>query len=125
MKVGGQVIEQQGRVASGGDVGRDGGEVQVHRRDIAPGQDQPDRLALPGADRAEDLGRGRALVARSGRPGAAPRPAAGALVLLPDPGFVAQPDLCVAAYDAFVLRDRVQTGGETFSKSSIAPTACA
>ena len=43
-------------MASGGDIGGDGREMQVHRRDIAPGQDQPDRLALLGADGAEDVG---------------------------------------------------------------------
>lgn len=118
-------VEQQSRVAPGGDIGRDGGEVQVHCRDIAPGQDQPDRLALLGADGAEDIGRGRALVARSGRAGSTPGPAAGDLVLLPDAGFVAEPDLYVTGRDALVLRDRVQTGGELFLKSSIAPAACA
>ncbi len=119
------LVEQQSRVTPGGNIGRDGREVQVHRRDIAPRQDQPDRLALFGADRAEDIGRGRALVARSARAGSTPRPAAGDLVLLPDPRFVAEPALYVAGRDALVLRDRVQTGGETFLKSSIAPTACA
>ena len=50
------LVEQQGCMASWGDIGRDSREVQVHRRDIAPGQDQPDRLALLGADGAEDVG---------------------------------------------------------------------
>ncbi len=112
-------------MASGGDIGGDGREVQVHCRDIAPGQDQPDRLALLGADGAEDIGRCCALVARGRRPGSPPSPTAGDLVLLPDPRFVAEPNLYIAGRDALVLRDCVQTGGETFLKSSIAPAACA
>ena len=119
------LVEKQGCVASGSDVGRDGGEVQVHRRGVAPRQDQPDRLAFLGTDGAEDVGRGGALVDRSGRPASALRPAAGDLGLLADPGFIAKPDLYVAGCDAVVLRDRVQTGAETFLKASIAPAACA
>lgn len=112
-------------MVSRGDVGRDGGEVQVHRRGVAPRQDQPDRLAFLWADGAEDVGRGGALVDRSGRSAASPCPGAGDLGLLADPGFVAKPNLYVAGCDALVLRDRVQTGGETFLKASIAPAACA
>ena len=119
------LVKQQSCVAPGGDVGGDGGEVQVHRRDVAPGQDQPDRLALVRTDGAKDVGRGGALVDRSGRSGSAPRPTAGDLGLLTDPGFVAKPNLYVAGCDALVLRDRVQTGGEIFLKASIAPAACA
>ena len=55
-------------MASWGDIARDGGEVQGHRRRIAPGQDQPDRLALPGADRAEDMNRVVTVVADHQRP---------------------------------------------------------
>ena len=40
------LVEQQGCMASWGDIGRDSRE----------GQDQPDRLALLGADGAEDVG---------------------------------------------------------------------
>src|SRR5438270_1613282 len=42
-----------------------------------------------------------------------------------DPGLVAEPDLYVAARDALLVRDRVQTGGESFLKVSTAPSACA
>ena len=120
-----RLVEQEGGMASSGDVGGDGGQVQVHRRGVAAGQDQPDRLALVRADGAEDVGRGGALVERCGRPGSSPRPAAGDLVLLADPGFVAEPYLYVAGCDALVLRDRCQAGGEAFLKASIAPAACA
>ena len=53
------------------------------------------------------------------------RPAACDLVLLPDAGFVAEPDLYVAGIDAVFARDRVQLGGEVFLKASMAPSACA
>ena len=42
-------------------------QEQLHRRDVAPRQDQPGRFALPRADRAEDVGRRRALVVGGGR----------------------------------------------------------
>ena len=39
-------------------------QMQLHRFGVALGQDQADRLALFRTDRAEDIGRGGALVAR-------------------------------------------------------------
>jgi hypothetical protein len=42
-----------------------------------------------------------------------PRPAPCDLVLLPDAGFVGEPDLYVGRRDALLLCDFVQTGGET------------
>ncbi len=110
---------------SGGDIGRDRGEVQVHRRGVAFGQDEPGRLALLGTDCAEDIGRSGALVARRRRPAAAQRPAAGDLVLLADPGFVAEPDLYVAGIAATLARDRRQCRWPAFLKSSMAPAAWA
>ena len=46
----------------------------------------------------------------------APRPSAGDLVLLPDPGFVGEPDLYVVGINAFALRDFVQPLSEAFLK---------
>jgi hypothetical protein len=43
-----------------------------------------------------------------------PRPAPGELVLLPDPGFVAEPDLCVAGIEAVLVRNRRQQGREVY-----------
>jgi len=60
---------------------------------------------------------------RSRGPGALPGPAPGDLVLLADPGLVAEPDLYVAAVDALLARDLVQARGETFLKASITPSA--
>ncbi len=47
----------------------------------------------------------------------APGPAAGDLVLLPDPGLVAEPDLYGGGLDALFAGDLVQHGGEGLSKS--------
>lgn len=95
------------------------GEMRLHRRCIAPGHDQARTLALPGTDRAEDIGGLRALVVRRRRARAAWSPAAGDLVLLADPGFVLPPELylharCKPAPD---FRDR---GGEVFLKAASA-----
>jgi hypothetical protein len=46
----------------GCDVGRDRGKMPVHHRRVAPRQDQADGLALLGADGAEDVSGGGALV---------------------------------------------------------------
>jgi len=66
-----------------------------------------------------------ALVVRGGRPGAAAGPAAGDLVLLPDPGLVGEPDLYGGGLDALRAGDLVQHGGEGLLKSATAPSAWA
>jgi hypothetical protein len=82
--------------------------MQVHRRDIAAGQDKAGAFAQPWADRPEDIGGGGALVFRRRWSRAAARPAAGDLVLLANPRFVGEPDLYRGRLDAFVTRDRFQ-----------------
>ena len=118
-------VEQERRMTSGGDVGRDRREVQVHRRGVALGQDEPSRLALLGTDGAEDIGRSGALIVRRRRPAAAQGPAAGDLVLLADPGLVTEPDLYVAGIEPALARDRRQRRWPAFLKSSMAPAAWA
>src|ERR1019366_1652988 len=100
-------------------------EMQVHRLGIAGGQDQSCTLALFRADGTEDVGRGGSLI--TGRTGtrAALRPAAGNLVLLTDTRLVREPDFYLVAVERFLTGDCIQTGGETFLKSSITPSACA
>jgi len=100
-------------------------EMQVHRFGIAGGQDQSCTLALFRADGTEDVGRGGSLI--TGRTGtrAALRPAAGNLVLLTDTRLVREPDFYLVAVERFLTGDCIQTGGETFLKSSITPSACA
>ena len=108
---------------AGPDLLGDRDELMGHRVGVAPGQNQPRRFALLRADRAEDVGRRGALVMRCGRSRAAPSPAPCDLVLLPDPGFVAEPNFYSRALDSLLTRDRVQTGGKCFLKCSIAPSA--
>jgi hypothetical protein len=97
--------------------------MQVHGGDIAAGQYERCALALLGADRTEDVGGGRPLIAWRRRPCAATAPAAGDLVLLADPGLVAKPDLYRGRVDVLLARDLVQNRGETFLKCAIAPSA--
>jgi len=50
------LVHQQHRVRSWGDGGRDLGQMEVHRFDVALGQDQRRALAIARADGAEDVG---------------------------------------------------------------------
>ena len=117
------LVDQKDGMGSGCDCFGDLRKMQVHRLAVAGRQDQGRALALLGADRAEDIGGSGTLVARRTGAGAALRPAASDFVLLADAGLVGEPDLYCIAVDALLARDRLQTGGETFLKSSIAPAA--
>ena len=100
-------------------------QVQVHRLGVACGQDQGCPLALLGADRAEDVRGGGALVSGRGWSCAALGPATSDLVLLADARFVLEPDFYCIAVELLCARDLVQARGEVFLKSSIAPSAWA
>ena len=100
-------------------------EVQVHRFDIAGGQDQSRALALFRADGTKDIGRCGSLISRSARASPAFGPPAGDLVLLADTSLVLEPDFYLVAADRLFARDCLQARGEVFLKSSIAPAACA
>src|SRR5829696_8335872 len=104
---------------------RDLGQMQVHRRDVAAGQDKGRALAVLGADGAEDIGRGGALIVRRRGSRAAPGPAPGDLVLLADPGLVGKPHLYRGRIDLLVARELVHNRGEALLKSSMAPSAWA
>ena len=117
------LIDQEDGMGSGRNRFGDLCKMQVHRLAVAGRQDQGRALALLGADRAEDIGGSGTLVARRTGAGAALRPAASDFVLLADAGLVGEPDLYCIAVDALLARDRLQTGGEAFLKSSIAPAA--
>ena len=60
-----RLVDEERRMGAWRHGGGDFGQVQVHRRDITDGKDEPRALALLGADGAEDVGRGGALIARS------------------------------------------------------------
>jgi hypothetical protein len=119
------LVEDEYGVGAGRDLGSNFGEMQAHRLGIAARQDKSRAFAVPGADGAEDIGRGGALVVRRTGPRATFGPASGDLVLLPDAGFVGKPDFYRGRIDALVARDLFQARGETFLKSSMAPWACA
>lgn len=119
------LVQQQHGVLAGADHVADLGQVQVHPRGVAQGQDQGGALAVLRADGAEDVGRRVALVLRCARAGAAPRPAPGDAVLLADAGFVGEPDLYRVETEALVPRDARQRGGKVFLNVSMAPIAWA
>ena len=110
---------------AGRDLGRDLGQVQGHRLGVAAGQDERGTLAVVRADGPEDIGRGGALIVRSGGPCPASGPAPRDLVLLADPGLVGEPEFYVVEVDALLARDLRQAGWEVFLKASIAPPAWA
>jgi len=74
-------------------------------------------FALFGADRAEDIGRSGALIARRRRPGAAFGPAPGDLVLLADARLVGKPHLYRPA-GRIALADLRQARGKLFLKTA-------
>src|ERR1700730_11231604 len=118
-------IEQKRGMSARRDLFCDFGKMQVHRLSVAGGQNKRRALAVAWADGAKHIGRGRTLIGRRGGPGAAPCPTAGDLVFLADARLVGKPDFYVAGIDAFLLRDGLQTGGEHFLNTAIAPSAYA
>ena len=119
------LIDQEDGVGAGGDDLGDLREVQVHRLGIAGRQDQGRPLAILWADGAEDIGRCGALISGSAGTGATLGPPTGDLVLLANTSLVCEPDFYLVAVDRLLARDCVQTRGEVFLKSSIAPSAWA
>jgi hypothetical protein len=99
--------------------------MQVHRFGITGGHDESRAFALLRTDSTENVGRSRALIADSTRPGAALGPSARDLVLLADARLILEPNLYGLDVDRLVVRDLAQARGEVFLKSSIAPTAWA
>src|SRR5437764_14982109 len=93
--------------------------------DIAARQDKGRALAVLGADGAEDIGRGSALIVWRRGSRTAPGPAPGDLILLSDTGLVGKPHLYRGQIDVLVARELVHNLGEAFLKSSTAPSAWA
>ena len=125
------LIQQQCAMLARRDPLGDLGQMQAHPFGVAPGQNEARRGPCRRADRAEDVGRCRALVLGCRRPGAAPGSAAGDLVLLADAvdrlrrSTIGEPDLYAVGADTLRAADRVQTRGEAFLKVSMAPAAWA
>ncbi len=86
-------IDEERGVRAGRDFCGDFGQVQVHRLDVADGENKARAFAFPWADGAEDVGRGGALIVRGRGPCAAFGPAPRDFVLLPDARFIGEPDL--------------------------------
>ena len=100
-------VDDENGVRVGRDILGDFGKQQVHREGVAGGQDERCALALLGADGAEDIGRGGALIFRRARPRSAFRPSTGDLVLLADARFVFEPNFYLVEADAAFARDFV------------------
>ena len=113
------LVDDHHAVGAGIDGLADLGQMQFHRRDVAPGHDQPGALALGGAYGAEYVGPFGALIVGCPGPGSLARPASCDLVLLPDPRLVLEPQLYLGP-GREARPDLRQLGGEVFLKSSMA-----
>ena len=113
------LVEQQDGMGTGFDRLGDFRQMQRHRGDVAAWQDQPCRGAAGRTDGTEEIGRTGPLIVWRRRPGAAPRPAPGDLVLLADAGLVLEPDLYRLAR-CRALDDLVQAGEEVFLNAATA-----
>ena len=119
------LVNKQGGVSAGRDLSGDLGEMQVHRLRVTSGQNERRALALFWTDRAEDVGRRRALIVRGARPRAPLGPSSRDLVLLPNARLVLEPNLYCLDSDGLFARDFIQARRESFLKSSITPSAWA
>jgi len=117
------LIEDQHSVCARPDLRSDFSKVQVHGLGIAMGQDEPSALAFLWADGTENIGRSRALIGWRRRPRPASGPAPRDLIFLSDTSFVSEPYFYVLWREVGFTRDLIQARGETFLKSSMAPSA--
>ena len=88
-------------------------KMQGHGGGVAGGQYETGGLTLGRTDGAEQVGRFGPLIVGGRRPGAAPGPATGDLVLLADAGFVLPPELYGFSRRP-LRRDLRQLGWEVF-----------
>lgn len=91
----------------------DFGQVLVDRIGVAPRHDEGGGFSVPGADRAEDVCRAGALVVWRRRSRSTLGPAACDFVLLPDLGFILEPDFDHSPLGG-TLGDLRHYGGEVF-----------
>src|SRR5260370_28085351 len=113
------LIEKQDGVGAWHDRPGDFRQMQCHGGGVAEGQDEARAGSPCWANGAEDVGRARPLIVRRRWPRPAPCPSPCDLVLLPDPGFVLEPDFYRLARP-LPLRDLCQVDGELFLNPSSA-----
>ena len=92
--------------------------MQCHCLGFVEREDEGCALAVLRANGAENIGRGRSLIARRRRPGAALRPTPRDLILLADAGLVAKPDFYRLA--VCLLGDSRHNSREVFLKAATA-----
>ena len=105
------LIDKKGGVRARRNLRCDFSEVEVHRFCIAAWHHERRALAVPGTDRAEDIGGGGSLISGSAGARAALGPTPGDLVLLADARLVSEPDLYGVGLDAFFAPDLRQALG--------------
>ncbi len=98
--------------------------MEGHGLCVAAGQHQARALAFLGADGPENVDRAGALIVGRTWPRAALGPPASDLVLLPNAGFILEPDLYVFALGLFSC-DLRQRDGEVFLKAAMASASWA
>ena len=116
-------VEQKDGVSAPGNAAADLVEMQLHG--LGVGVRQGERCAFPlgRTDRPEEIGALVALVGWLARPGPTPRPLPHKTVLLPDPGFILEPDLDRLS-GGYGAQMRVQRLGEVFLNASSARASC-
>src|SRR5215213_10536379 len=119
-----RAVEGDHGMCAGGDPAADFGEVQRHGRAVGHGRHETSTNAAGGTDRAEQVGRVVALVARRWRAAALVGPNAGQGALLADSCLVLPPELDRLVTGGFRDRGRDE-GGEAFSCASWAAASCA
>lgn len=117
------LVEEQNGVGAPRYHGANLDEMRLHRLRVTERHYQSGALALGGADRSKEMGPGSALVVRRARPGPAPRPSSGEIVLRADPCLVLPPELYALA--PMCVPDLAQALRETFLKASAASGSCA
>ena len=95
-----RAIENEGGVASWGDLAADGVEMQRHGLGVRRRHDQACRDATLRTGRAEQVGPVVALVVRRAGPRSTLGPDAGQRALLADPGLILEPDFDRLAFGA-------------------------
>ncbi len=117
-----RAVENEGCVATSGDLLADGGEMQRHGLGVRRRQDQAYRDAALRTGGAEQIGPVVALVARGAGPRSPLGPDAGQRALLADPGLVLEPDFDRLVFGVVgeLRRDR---RGEVFLNASWASSS--